>query len=182
MKNLYEGILDDQDDIMDVADLAASREVIVTWLQDHGIKFRLDDIRRGKSTPWFDADTNTLTLQTETLILGKNDEVPDYIKIKELQSLLISGYDGDTLPEITKAVKGSLTIRNCPKLKSLKNCPTCVKIFAVSNCPQIKSLDGCPQVATKLFKVFKCGKKFDAKEIKRHCSVNKKNMIYEAVV
>ena len=71
MKNLYEGILDDQDDIMDVVDLAASREVIVTWLQDHGIKFRLDDIRRGKSTPWFDADTNTLTLNTETLILGK---------------------------------------------------------------------------------------------------------------
>lgn len=186
MKNLHdilnEGILDDQDDIMDVADLAAHRAAACEWLKAHGVKFYLDDAMKGRKVRWYDPDTNTFTLDNTTLTLDKKDkEVPEYIHINYLDNINIHGYMGDTLPDFLKDIQDMnvLSIRNCPNLKSLRGCPQTVKIFAVSGCPKVTSLDGCPVKATEMFKFIRNGASFNARQIKRYCNVDKQNIVFD---
>lgn len=183
MKDLYditEGILDDMDDIMDKADTAAHVSVCAEWLSKHGVTYRLSHVVRNPSDypNLYNADTETWHLEDATITVGKKDPVPEFLKVDKIRDVNIHGWDQPELPSIASAAVRTLSIRNCPKLKSLQGCSQKVERFAVSNCPNVKSLDGCPKEATNMFKVVDLGNEFGPKDIKRYCKVDKKNMIY----
>lgn len=189
MKDLYditESILDDEDDILDAADAAAEaaadRIAAVEWLKNHGVKFRLDDALKGQKTRWYNPDTNTFSLDSTTLTLDKKDKnVPQCIHIDFCENVNLHGYMGDVLPDFLKELQDMnvLSIRNCPNLKSLRGCPHYARVFAVSGCPKVTSLDGCPAKVKEMFKFINNGASFNAKQIKRYCNVDKKDVIHD---
>lgn len=185
MKDLYdiaESILDDEDDILDAADTAAELSASVEWLKNHGVAFRMDDVLKGRRVRWYNPDTNTFTLESSSITLDKKDkDIPSYIHIDVCKNVNLHGYMGGVLPDLLKGLQDvdTLSIRNCPNLKSLRGCPQNVKIFAVSGCPKITSLDGCPAKVEEMFKFINNGASFNAKQIKRYCKVDKKDIIHD---
>lgn len=68
--------------------------------------------------------------------------------LKITGDLIIDGFDGETIPVTIFNIKGSLSIVNCPKLKSIKG----LIEFSIDgglhieNCPELETLEGCPKV------------------------------------
>ena len=68
--------------------------------------------------------------------------------IKINGDLIIDGFDGETIPITIFNVKGSLSIVNCPNLKTIKG----LIDFSIDgglyieNCPSLETLEGCPKI------------------------------------
>lgn len=182
MKDLYditEGILDDEDIIMNTADKAASLTVSAEWLRAHGCNYRLEHIVRDPERYEKQYSNGVWHMPDVELIIGKKEEVPDFVKVDMLKSLVLSAYDGDTLPDLGLKEVGTISYRNCPKLKSLVGTPLKCKTFAVSGCPKITSLDGCPKEVEKMFKFINNGISVTPKDVMRACKVSKNNIIFD---
>lgn len=184
MKNLFditnEGILDD--DFTDTAEEYAGVIASVSWLKEHGVKMGgLEDIVKSKHNVYKHIldDDHYWHFSTESIILTKKDDIPNFVNIKEISSIIFSDYDNDILPEKLKDISvKNLNIKNCKNLKSLDNCPIEVKNLSITDCPKLTKINGCPQKVENIFKFINNGVKLTPNEIKRHCKVDKKNIIY----
>jgi len=179
MKDLFESILDDEEDVLNKADDSVAKEAGRSWLADHGFKSRRyegkEDGPEGQHG-WVD-DIGEIYLtkkDTERSIPGV---IPTVLRCARL---FIKGYEGKTIPQrIIPSHTSTVMISGCPNLEELPKLPEEVDTFSVINCPKLKSLDGCPKNANKLFKVDNCGKEFDWKDIHKACpGVKKQNVIY----
>lgn len=189
---LRESILDvDLDDIQNKAKTETKIPTEAEWLMSHGIKYDLSSavnritksLQRGdKASASVWKDGGWVFLETDRITLGKNDKWPTGMKITAIGEIDFIGYDGTDLPGELKDVDVPIAviIRNCPKLKSLHNCPqSSMQKFAVSGCPNIKKLDGCPKSVNKLFKFINNGISCGYKDIMKCCKVSKQNIIYD---
>ena len=186
MKDLYnviESIFDREETIIDRVTKGAELAASADWLQDHGIK----GCTQGVSRPDIhknmfkdqDPSQGIWQLPHNVLFISKKDkDIPSFVKINSLLGLVIQDYPGETLPDFGLINCSYVTIMNCPNLKSLHNCPVNVNKFSISGCPKITSLDAAPKIASELFKVIRCGKKFTYNDIKRVCVVDKNDAIY----
>lgn len=62
--------------------------------------------------------------------------------------LIIDGFDGETIPITVFNVKGSLSILNCPNLKTIKGFVdfSIDGGLYIENCPSLETLEGCPKI------------------------------------
>ena len=181
MKDLYESILDDEEDILGKVEQndKVKEEAGYNWLFAHGLKNRryvgLKDGPEGQ---------HGLVDDLGEVCLTKKDterSIPEVIPtIMRCNRLFIKGYDGKTIPQrIVPSYANIVMITGCPNLEELPKLPNEVETFSIINCPKIKSLEGCPKKANKLFKVDNCGKEFEWKDIHKACpDVKKQNVIY----
>lgn len=180
-----ESILDDEEEIMNKADLSASRSANAEWMKAHGCDAGFSSVLSNPTRypNLIDIDTETWILDMNSLYIGKKDKkIPEYLYIRELGKLVLSEYPGETIPTFggkLNTVK-TLIIRDCPNLKSLVGCPPHVTTLSVSGCPNIKSLNGCSPDISKSFKFINNGISLKPKDINRVCkNVPKDKIIYD---
>jgi len=181
MKDLFESILDNEDDILGKVEQSdeIKKEAGYGWLQNHGFKSR-----RYVGTEDGPEGQHGLIDDLGEIILTKKDterSIPELIPtIMRCNRLFIKGYDGKIIPQrIIPSHTPIVMISGCPNLEELPKLPEEVDTFSITNCPKLKSLDGCPKKANKLFKAVNCGKEFEWKDIHKACpDVKKQNAIY----
>lgn len=68
--------------------------------------------------------------------------------IKINGDLIIDGFDGETIPITIFNIKGSLSILNCPNLKTIKGFVdfSIDGGLYIENCPSLETLEGCPKI------------------------------------
>lgn len=198
MKNLKDRLTELVHESMFSADFAdknardLKRGACIEWLRAHIDKdhpYLIDNIIKPNNTnnSGLKIDDNGVwhlrpNKAAEVVItLSKGDKWPESLEIASINAIKLIGYDGTEIPEPIKNIHeiDSFIIRNCPKLKSLNNCPTKTEKFAVSGCPNLKDISGCPKKVDGLFKFVNNGIKIDFKTIKKHCTVDKRNIIYD---
>jgi hypothetical protein len=180
-RNIFESIMDLDDNIKKTKDQIAKLNAL-EWLKTHGIKKDFVDgvIKRSYMYKDIYCDDTWHFKQGQVITLSKGDSWPEGLKVAEANAVRLIDYDGTEIPEQIKKIRmQSLIIRNCPKLKSLQNCPSNLEKFAVSGCPELKDLKGCPKRVKDIFKFINNGVKVDAKIIKKYCIVDKKNIIFD---
>ncbi len=181
MKDLFESILDDEEDIIGRIEQndKVKEEAGYGWLWDHGFKNR--HYVGTKDDP---EGQHGLEDNLGEIYLTKKDterSIPEVIPaIMYCYRLFIKGYDGKTIPQRIVPFRAQIVmISGCPNLEELPKLPEEVETFSVINCPKLTSLNGCPKKANKLFKVDNCGKEFEWKDIHKACpGVKKQNAIY----
>ena len=182
MKNLYESLLDDFDDLANAQDKAILNE----WCKEH---------LKGKYKVTILKKTGVLRLRGNVIIKDAPDEMLP-IKIGLLEGSLsiekcpnLTTLEG--LFEEFMTVKGNLTINNCPKLTSLKGCPFVVDgTFSLTGNTSLKSLEGAPEIVHGPTYIMKNGKKFNEDTIKKYiklpqrivCSVEGEDIIDESIL
>ena len=180
-RNIVESIMD-LDDNIEKTKNDLDKLNALEWLKTHGIKKDFVDgvIKRQYMYKDIYFDDTWHFKQGQTLTLSKGDIWPKVLKVAEVGAVRLIDYDGTEIPEPIKKIRmQSLIIRNCPKLKSLQNCPSNLEKFAVSGCPELKDLKGCPKKVKELFKFINNGIRADVKVIKKYCIIDKKNIIYD---
>lgn len=182
MRDLYESLLDDFEDLANAQDKA----ILNDWCQKH---------LKGKYKVTILKKSGVLRLRGNVIIKDVPDEILP-IKI----GLLEGSLSIEKCPNLTSlegvfeefmTIKGNLTINNCPKLTSLKGCPFVVDgTFSLVGNTSLKSLEGAPEIVHGPTYIMKNGKKFSEDTIKKYiklpqrivCSVEDYNMIEESMV
>ena len=181
MKDLFESILDDEEDILGKVEQndEVKKEAGYGWLAAHGLKSR-----RYVGTEDDPEGQHGLVDDLGEICLTKKDterSIPEVIPtVMKCNRLFVKGYDGKFIPQrIVPSHAQIVMITGCPNLEELPELPKDVNTFSITNCPKLKSLGGCPKNANRLFKVDNCGKEYEWKDIHKACpGVKKQNAIY----
>lgn len=182
MKNLYESLLDDFDDLANAQD----KSILNDWCKEHlKGKYKVTSLKK----------SGLLRLRGNVIIKNVPDEILP-IKIGLLEGSLsiekcpnLTSLEG--LFEEFMTVKGNLSINNCPKLTSLKGCPFVVDgTFSLTGNTSLKSLEGAPEIVHGPTYIMKNGKRFSEDTIKQYikipqrivCSVECEDIIEESMI
>ena len=181
MKNLYESLLDDFEQLEKNQDASIAKQ----WLADNlKGKYKMVILKNGQLKIWGDV----------VLKDYKGDFIP--IKIAFMQGDFkiekcpnLTSIDGLFVDLMT--IEGDLSINNCEKLTSLKGCPMIVHgSFSLTGNTSLRSLEGAPEIVHGTTYVMKNGKKFKEDTIKQYikipqrivCSIEGEDVLNEGMI
>ena len=182
MKNLYESLLDDFEELASKQD----KGIAVDWCEKNF---------QGKYKIKVSKKDGSIKLVGDVVL---KDYKEDFIPIK------IAGMQGDfkieKCPNLTSfdglfadfmTIEGDFSINNCEKLASLKGCPMIVHgSFSLTGNTSLYSLEGAPEIVHGTTYVMKNGKKFKENTIKQYikmptrivCSIEDEETLNEGMV
>lgn len=188
MKNLYdiiEGILDDEDDLVDDNKFYAKK-----WVEDNCTgRFNIMYLKDG-----------TLKLSSGKLVIKnyKEKTIPADIVFSAINGSIVI----EKCPKLTSlngmikepefmTMKGSLSIGNCPKFNTLEGLPHIIDgDFTLIGNPSLKSLEFAPEMVFGSISLMKNGKRFKEDVVNSYikysrridCSFEESDEILESVV
>lgn len=181
MRNLFESILDDFDDL----EKSQDKELIREWFEKNVEgKYKIVILKN-----------KTVKVRGDILIKDyKEDNFPYTI------SFMAGNVSIEKCPNITSinglfadlmTIEGALTINNCPKLTSLEGCPMIVRgSLSLTGNSSLKSLEGAPEIVHGTTYVMKNGKRFSKEQIEKYvkmpmrivCSIEDEDVLVEGLV
>lgn len=161
MKNLYESLLDDFEELASKQD----KGIAADWCEKNF---------QGKYKMTMSKKDNSVKLIGDVVIKGIEEDFWP-VKISRVKGSLaiercpnITSIDGLFLDPLNMVMEGNLAINNCPKLTSLQGCPFTVQgSLSITGNESLKSLEGAPEIVHENVYVMKNGKKFKEEVIKR---------------
>ena len=182
MKNLYESLLDDFDDLVAKQD----KGIATDWCEKNF---------QGKYKIKVSKKDGSIKLVGDVVLKDyKEDFIP--IKIAFMQG----DFKIEKCPNLTSidglfadfmTIEGDFSINNCEKLTSLKGCPMIVHgSFSLTGNTSLYSLEGAPEIVHGTTYVMKNGKKFKENTIKQYikmpmrivCSMEDEEVLNEGMV
>lgn len=142
MKSLQESLLDDENDIIDNVTI---KVLIKDWLNKHSVKsYRINK-------------DNTITCNSSVYLYIKQEDIPEYIKFKQIKkNLSILGTDVTSLRCCPEIIHGDFFLF-CENLKSLEGAPKIVEgYFECCECTSLTSLEGGPKSVGEYFDCSHC--------------------------
>lgn len=181
MKNLFESILDDFDNL----EKSQNKELVGAWFKENVKgKYKIVALKN-----------NTVKVWGDILIKDyKEDDFPYTI------SFMSGNVSIEKCPNITSikglfadlmTIEGALAINNCQKLTSLEGCPMIVHgALSLTGNSSLKSLEGAPEIVHGTTYVMKNGKKFSKEQVEKHvkmpmrivCSIEDEDVLVEGLV